>query len=494
MTLSCTLARRRSTTSISVLTLVKKAGVSLKFPKCQFFQDSCDYLGHTISPGKLQVAKKCKEAIMKAFPPRTVKELQSFLGLCNVYRRFVPNFARIAEPLTKKLRKGEPQTFGDLNEEESQAYVRLRDSMISPPVLALPRAGYPYTLDTDACDHQVGCVLMQEQEDGTLRPVGYWSRSLTKAEKNYSTTEKECLAIVWAVLALRPYLEGVRFTLRTDHSALRWILNLSDASGRLMRWRLRLADFDYEVKHRAGIKHQAADTLSRIRTNGEDTSDLDDAIPTLLVSDPRDVTDVFDEQLDEPIMWEVKNGNGEHFLLLEQDHASPAQPSVPRETFIFATNDLSERPGELDIDTLREAQERDKLCAFLRTQRHFEGYLYALDHNDVLVRRSPLDGRLQKVVPRTLVPTVLRLAHDPVHAGHPGGTRMYAAVRETYYWRTMASDIFQFVKDCRSCARIRGTRGNKQHQMKLFPAVDPLTFVAIPSRILAHFCHLKVIN
>ena len=122
--------------------------------------------------------------------------------------------------------------------------------MITPPVLALPKYGRPYTLDTDACDYQVGCVLLQLQEDNTLRPVGYWYRTLTKAEKNYSTTEKECLAIVWAVLMLRPYLEGSKFTLRTDHDSLRWIMNLSDASGRLQRWRLRLSEYEYDVVHR----------------------------------------------------------------------------------------------------------------------------------------------------------------------------------------------------------------------------------------------------
>lgn len=463
----------------TVLSLLKDAGVSLKFPKCQFFQDTCDYLGHTITPGKLQVASKCQDAIRKAFPPRTVKELQSFLGLCNVYRRFVPNFARIAAPLTKKLRKGEPQNFGDLDKAESEAYERLRDSMISPPVLALPRAGYSYTLDTDACDYQVGCVLLQEQPDKTLRPVGYWSRSLTKAEKNYSTTEKECLAIVWAALMLRPYLEGVRFTLRTDHSALRWILNLADASGRLMRWRLRLSDFDYEVKHRAGVKHQAADTLSRLRTDGADTSLLDDAIPTLLVDDDAaneaqaDVEDLRDE----PVEWKVKNDNGDEFLLLQQEEVfgseRPAAPSI------LALQDDADAPTELTMDRLRSEQLKDSLCTFLRQQKHFEGSLYALDHNDVLVRRSPLDGRLQKVVPRCLVPLVLHLAHNPLHAGHPGGTRMYATIRESYYWRTMVTDIFEYVKTCRSCARIRGTRGNKQHKVRLFPAVDPLTFVAM---------------
>ena len=144
------------------------------------------------------MATKCREAILRAVPPRNLTELRSFLGLCNVYRRFILNFAKTARPLTRKLEKDQTVRFGPLNDEEQKAFETLRDSMVSPPVLALPRLGRRYVLDTDASDHQVGCVLLQEQEDEPRKPIGFWSRSLTKHERNYSTTEKECLAIVWA--------------------------------------------------------------------------------------------------------------------------------------------------------------------------------------------------------------------------------------------------------------------------------------------------------
>ena len=90
----------------------------------------------------------------------------------------------------------------------------------------------------------MGCDLLQEQPEGGTRPVGYWSRALTDAERNYTTTEKECLAVVWSILTLRPCQYGSPFNLRTDHEALRWVLNLADSSGRLARWRLRLAEYD----------------------------------------------------------------------------------------------------------------------------------------------------------------------------------------------------------------------------------------------------------
>jgi hypothetical protein len=131
--------------------------------------------------------------------------------------------------------------------------------MLDPPILALPRAEGLFILDTDASQETIGCCLFQEQVGGTRHPVGYWSRGLKSAERNYSTPEKECLAIVWAVMQLRPYLEGNYFVIQTDHNSLRWVLNLSDAHGRLARWRLRLLEFDFEVQYAPGKEHHGAD-------------------------------------------------------------------------------------------------------------------------------------------------------------------------------------------------------------------------------------------
>jgi RNase H-like domain found in reverse transcriptase len=119
-----------------------------------------------------------------------------------------------------------------------RALGRIRNTphtLAGPPILALPRAEGLVTLDTDASQEQIGCCLFQEQDGGTRHPVGYLSRGLTSAERNYSTTEKGCLAIVWAVLQLRPYLEGKHFVIRTDYNSLRWVLNLADAQGRLAK-------------------------------------------------------------------------------------------------------------------------------------------------------------------------------------------------------------------------------------------------------------------
>ncbi len=223
-----------------VLSALSRAGVSLKAPKCHFFKKSVDYLGRVIRPGRLSLAEKNTLALKEAKNPTTQTELRSFIGLRNIYRRFLPKFAQIAAPLTSMLQKGQPATIDTLTTAQADAFDELRRAQLNPPILALPRGDGLFILDTDASDTQLGCCLLQEQPSGDRLPVGYWSRTLLAAEKKYHVTERECLAVVWAVTLLRPYLEGIHFAVGTDHAALRWILNLSTSGGRLEHWRLRL--------------------------------------------------------------------------------------------------------------------------------------------------------------------------------------------------------------------------------------------------------------
>jgi len=147
------------------LTRLGRAGVTLKAKKCQFFQTSVEYLGHIISPGEMRVHKKNLEALAKVGHPRTKTQLRSFLGMCNVYRHFFANYARIAAPLNQLTTKAYGDTLPAFTETQAAAFTRLRDALLHPPVLALPRRGAPFTIDVDACDTQLGCAVLQEQPD-----------------------------------------------------------------------------------------------------------------------------------------------------------------------------------------------------------------------------------------------------------------------------------------------------------------------------------------
>ena len=440
----------------TVLSLLKEAGITLRLQKCSFFQKQVKYLGHIIRPGRLAIHGKSLEALEKALPPKNKTQVRSFLGMCNVYRRFIRDFTRIARPLNQKVRKDAPQTWETLTDEETKSFNTLKRALLTAPILALPREGYRYTLDTDASDQQLGCCLLQEQPDGALHPIGYWSRVLTPAERNYSSTEKECLALVWAVLHLRPYLEGQKFTLRTDHYALKWLLNLKDPSGRLARWSLRLQEFDFEVIYKPGKSHALADGPSRMSTEGLDQSFFDDEIPCL----PR-----YDARL---LRSEVS-----------RRHQVDTPSSRKGETIINLLR-RDELRTPVSVEEMVAEQAADKYCQHaFREVADRPDTQFAFDQHGVLVRRAALDGSLQIVVPRTLRRRLLELAHHAPITAHPGRSKMYQTLRRDFYWPSMSVDIHNVVEDCDSCARNRSKDQRNIYPMKLFPATKPLEYVAM---------------
>ncbi len=151
----------------------------------------------------------------------------------------------------------------------------MEKALASLPILRLPRPDLPFTMDTDASDYQVGCALLQLHEDGVRHPVVFRSRYLSSAERNYSVGEKECLTVVWAVPILRPCLERRHFDLYTDHQALKWMMYITDVSGRLARSRLCLLEFEFSVRYKKGLKNTIADAVSRLPTYEETKVDPD---------------------------------------------------------------------------------------------------------------------------------------------------------------------------------------------------------------------------
>jgi hypothetical protein len=350
--------------------------------------------------------------------------LRSFLGLCGVYRRFIPNYSKIASSLTKLLR-GEISEPYVLDEEQKRSFEELKDRVCSPPVLALPRLKGDLILDTDASDEQLGCCLQQRGEDGHLHPLGYWSRQLNAAERNYSATEKEALAVVWSIKRLRPYLEGARFTVRTDHSALVWLFSVDGDNKRLARWRLCLAEYDFTVKYRPGAQNQPADGISRINTLGHDPSEVEDDIPCVLV------------QKEDPEI------------------------------------------APITIEEFIERQKEDDFCqSFLKEDANFQNGSF-LDEHGLVCRENGKTGRSQIYVPKSLRERVMTLAHFPKIACHPGSTRMYQNLRRDFFWPRMAIDVHEFVQQCASCARKRLTTQRKTTHIKLLPPSEPFEFVAM---------------
>ncbi|KAI2644034.1 Retrovirus-related Pol polyprotein from transposon 17.6 [Labeo rohita] len=245
-----------------VLSELRRAGLTGNPRKCHLAFSEAKYLGFQVGRGLIRPQEKKVEAVHNAPRPQTKSQVRAFLGLAGYCRCFIPNFSSLAAPLTDLTRKGQPEKVCWTTPAE-EAFTQIKTAVTSSPVLRAPDFSCPFLLQTDASDTGLGAVLSQIQE-GEEHPVIYISRKLSPTERRYVTVEKEDLAIKWAVLELRYYLLGCKFTLVTDHAPLQWMVHAKDTNARVTRWFLALQDFNFEVHHRAGAAHANADGLSRI--------------------------------------------------------------------------------------------------------------------------------------------------------------------------------------------------------------------------------------
>ena len=192
-----------------VFAALEKAQLKLKLSKCHFVQKEVKYLGHIVSEKGIAPDPSKIEAVSSYPPPQTPKELKQFLGLSNYYRRFIPNYAHIAEPLNKLLRKDQRRMKFQWDTNCQVAFDELKCKLTTTPVLSYPDFTWPFILYTDASDMAIGGILSQSH-DGCENVICYWSRQLTKAERNYSTVEREALAAVSVIKEFYPYLYVTR--------------------------------------------------------------------------------------------------------------------------------------------------------------------------------------------------------------------------------------------------------------------------------------------
>ena len=236
--------------------------MTVKPSKCKVAHYEVEFLGHIVGSNRCRCQGDKIRKVKEAPRPKTKKQVTAFLGLAGYYRNFIPNFAIVAQPLHETLKKYALNNI-DWGEAQENSFVTLKNMLCKEPILQLPDASKPFILRTDASQDGVGAVLMQESEGGIF-PIAYHSRKLKPAERNYSTVEKELLAVVDGIKKYYYYLYGAPFILETDHMPLTSLSTTKTANARLTRWALYLQQFSLSVRYIKGSDNVGADLMSRL--------------------------------------------------------------------------------------------------------------------------------------------------------------------------------------------------------------------------------------
>lgn len=355
----------------------RKYNLKIQTNKCDFLKDEIVYLGHTISKdGVLPNPEKIKD-VLNYPAPATTKDVKQFVALCSYYRKFVPNFSDIANPLVALLKK---DTKFHWNAFHQEAFDNLKARLTSAPILIHPDYNKEFILTTDASLHAIGGVLSQG-EIGSDRPIAYASRKLNSAERNYPAIDRELLAVVAMCKHFRHFLYGRRFTIFTDHRPLVWLFNVKDLNSRLTKFRLKLEEYDYEIKYKPGKQNTNADALSRI-PDAEISEILEKVIPSnideIMRSDPQEARQKEYHELDYSDESESEDSNSEddqepgsviqacRSILTMQTRSKTRAPQIAQET-VDAT-EVKLPPEAVPLPTYRSIT-HDKLK---KTYNQFE--------------------------------------------------------------------------------------------------------------------------
>lgn len=390
----------------AVFSVLRNANLVVNWEKSTFFNRELEFLGYVVGQGVLKPTPSKVEAVASFPAPRTVRQVRSFIGMCAWYKRLIPSFSDLTEPLTRLLHKGVTFEWG---KEQCDVFEKLKSILSSSPIVHCPDFSLPFELQCDASNVGLGAIVLQRVKKEE-RVVAYASRTLNTAERNYSTTEKELCAILFAIEKFRPYVEGSHFRVITDHSCLQWLRSVKNPSGRLARWILQLQQFDFEVVHRKGRLMTVVDCLSRAPYNVEPSRDPDEPeVCSAMVAAP-DVTATTDK-------W---------YLELRQK--------------------VLDRPDAYPSFRV----ESDKI--------------YKLLENSVKTKLVP-----KLVVPKDLRRLVMEQNHSTPPAAHLGFSKTLAKIKDRYYWPNMYIEIKAFVTKCGDCQRFKAINSLPSGEMTAEP-------------------------
>jgi len=467
-----------------VLHRLQSAKLRLKISKSSLCRGEVKYLGHVLTRNGIKVDPEKVTVIEQAKRPTSVASMQSFLGLVGYYRRFIQNFSKIAEPLTRLTKKEGEFAW---NTEQEVAWNELRAKMMSAPVLAYPDWSREWIMEPDMCDYAIGVVLSQVNDEGEEHPIAFASRLLTKAERNYQAQHRECLSIVWGVDHYRHYVEDHHVIIRTDHQSLEKLMKMPNLSGRLARWVMKLQALNVDIKFRPGKLHGNADGTSRIiRADWIDSEPIrgNEGTNNLAMNEINSVTEEMENQVTE---WDAKSeidfGNVVVNIveILEEHKLLTVKTEVKDET------EVMEGVQELSLSLLRKQQESDEWCIDVRKRMRGEELqignkvrnepldLYIEEgESNVLMRKLVSKIGTEKrvpVLPKVLTINMISECHDVV--GHQGMFKTVKHVSNRVWWHGMIRDVKKYVSSCKLCQQMANDRKLKAGPLIPMPIGRP---------------------
>lgn len=414
-----------------VLKRLQTSNLKLNPKKCSFLQQEIKYLGHKCSSRGVEPDEKLTEKITKFPQPRNVKEMQSFHGLANYYRKFIPGFAKIATPLYQLTNKDQPFIW---TEECTEAFTALKKALTTSPVLAYPDFEKLFDITTDASSRAVGAILEQEG-----RVIFYASKTLTQVQSRWSATELELYGVMFGCQTFRHYVLGRHFRVYTDHLPLKGEIKLMNASSRIVRLQQHLSEYDFEVVYKKGKLNTNADCLSR----------------TIW---PEEQPDLMIATCDTP-------GEIETQLLTEADNETIARvmPTTRAQARLHKTQQSHTQMDKNGTDGHVSADEEDPVLSEDDGEDHEEPpeeSINELSSESGSENEGPDnedDGR-QRIVRKEDKKELLRAYHDMPLGGHFGSSKTYAKLRQKYTWRGMKADVGRYIQQCAKCQLNKGSR------------------------------------
>ena len=407
---------------VRVLDRISDSGLTLKPSKCFFCMPGVSFLGYYIDSEGIHMQSEKVESIVNFPDPTNLTEARSFKGLAGFYSHFIPKFSSIVKPITNLFRKDVPFQWGEAQRDAANL---LKSMLLQYPVLVHFDPACRTELHCDASGLGLGAVVGQIMNDDKFHPVEFASRCLSQAESNYSATDKEALAIVWAVKKFTVYLEGRHFDVFTDHRALEWLQTKPQLPRRLMKFALELQNYDYSIHYKPGKTNNDADALSRF-----------------------------------PVL----------------------PPEDTEEKLIITTMALFDE--ETPLTQLIREQEKDfhfgPILQDLRQGQHSRHKQYSLINDCLFRQKNRKTGPKNLLcIPMCMREDVMYAIHDDLFGCHAGVVKTLDRLRERFFFPGMEQFVRAYIQSCKSCLSRKKERQKPYGFLRPIEVGEPFDMIGL---------------